>query len=174
MKQFFLSSFMMVFLTVSMSAQKFAGLDKSPLDVALYKVGRNDKPIMKIYYSRPSINNRTLDKLAPAGQVWRLGANEATELVVNQDLMLAGSKIVKGSYTLFAIPGEKTWTIIVNSDTDGWGAYAYDIAKDVVRFEAEVSNLPESLEALSIDANAAKNAIFIGWGTTLVTIPVKL
>lgn len=165
---------MMVFLTVSMSAQKFAGLDKSPLDVALYKVGRNDKPIMKIYYSRPSINNRTLDKLAPAGQVWRLGANEATELVVNQDLMLAGSKIVKGSYTLFAIPGEKTWTIIVNSDTDGWGAYAYDIAKDVVRFEAEVSNLPESLEALSIDANAAKNAIFIGWGTTLVTIPVKL
>ena len=174
MKQFFLTSIMMVFLTFSMSAQKFAGLDKSPLDVALYKVGRNDKPIMKIYYSRPSLNERTIDKLAPAGQIWRLGANEATELVVNQDLMLGGSKIVKGTYTLFAIPGEKSWTIIVNKDTDGWGAYGYDAAKDVVRFEAQVSSLPVAVEALSIDANSASNAIFIGWGTTLVTIPVKL
>ncbi len=152
-------------------SQKYAMVDKSPLDVTIARESRNAAPIGKIYYSRPKLDGRSLESLAPTGKVWRLGANEGTELVLNQDLTLAGKKITKGTYTLFAIPNAKSWTIILNSDLDVWGAYSYNEAKDVVRFEIPTKELTESVENFSIDFNYKDAAIYMAWGKVQVAIP---
>jgi hypothetical protein len=152
-------------------AQKFANLDKSPLDVTIARESRNAAPIGKIYYSRPKLDGRELETLAPAGKVWRVGANEATELILNQDMTLAGKKVAKGTYTIFAIPNATSWTIILNSDKDVWGGYSYSEAKDVVRFDVPVKVLTESVENFSIDFNYKDSAIYMAWGKVQVAIP---
>jgi hypothetical protein len=152
-------------------SQKFTMVDKSPLDVSIARESRNAAPIGKIYYSRPKLDGRSLETLAPTGKVWRLGANEGTELVLNQDLTLSGKKISKGTYTLFAIPNATSWTIIVNADKDVWGAYSYNESKDVVRFEVPVKELTDAVESFSIDFNYKDSAIYMAWGKVQVAIP---
>ena len=117
-----------------LNAQKFRSLDKSPLDVIAYPTGhRETNKTIKIYYSRPQLKGRTVESLAPAGKVWRTGANEAVEITFAKDTTFGGEKVKAGTYSLFTIPGEKEWTVILNSATNVWGAYSYDEAKDVVR-----------------------------------------
>ena len=149
---------------LSLSAQKFAAVDKSPLDVAILRADRNAKPILKIYYSRPQLNGRELSTLVPTGQVWRLGANEATELVLNQSITIGGSKLAPGTYTLYAVPAVDAWTIVISKDTDVWGSYSYKEANDVVRVKASTMAANDSIEAFSIDCNYADKAIYMGWG----------
>lgn len=160
--------------SLSISAQKFAAIDKSPLDLVALRADRNAKPILKIYYSRPQLKDRELSALAPAGQVWRLGANEATELVVNQAITLGGAKIAPGNYTMYAIPGTSEWTIVISKDTDTWGAYSYNEANDVVRVKAPTMAAAESIEAFSIDCNFTDKAIYMGWGKTIAKLSFSL
>jgi hypothetical protein len=152
-------------------SQKYALVDKSPLDVTICRESRNAAPLGKIYYSRPKLDGRTLEALAPTGKVWRLGANEATELVAYQNMTLGGKAIEKGNYTLYAIPNGASWTIIVNKDVDAWGAYSYSEAKDVARFDVPVKEIAESVENLSIDFNFKDSAIHMAWGKSQVSIP---
>mgnify|MGYP000555724799 CR=1 FL=1 len=94
-----------------------------------------------------------MGKLAPNGEVWRSGANEAAELTLYADMTL-GDRIVKaGTYTLATIPREKEWTIIVNSGLNTWGSYFYKEANDVARIKVPVTMANESLEAFSIAFN---------------------
>ncbi len=119
-------AFLMV-LSTSISAQEFKELDKSPLDIASHPVDYKDaNKQMKIIYSRPQLKGRSLSKLAPNGKVWRTGANEAAELVLYTDYTLGGKTLKAGTYSFFTIPGEKEWTIIINSDLNTWGAYYYN------------------------------------------------
>ena len=159
---------------LSLSAQKFAAIDKSPLDVAILRADRNSKPILKIFYSRPQLNGRELSTLVPTGQVWRLGANEATELVLNQPITIGGSKLAAGNYTMYAVPAADAWTIVISKDTDVWGAYSYKEANDVVRVKAYTMAANESIEAFSIDCNYADKAIYMGWGKTIAKLPISL
>jgi hypothetical protein len=164
-------------------SQEFTSLDKSPLDVAYlpdnFAHDRVDgeKAIAKVYYSRPAKNGRVVfGKMAPYGKVWRLGANEATELKTFQDLTLGDKKIKAGTYTMFAIPGEGEWIIILNSQLDFWGVYAYQERNDVARFTVPTKSLPEVVEAFSIrfeDLGNNAAVMRIAWDQTLVEIPVK-
>ena len=70
--------------------------------------------------------------------MWRLGANEATEIEFYKDVTINNKKIKKGRYTLYAIPFPDKWTLIVNKETDTWGSFRYDSSKDVVRVDLPV------------------------------------
>lgn len=160
-------------LATNVEAQKFPGLDKSPMDAAShptsYKV--SDK-VAKVVYGRPQLNGRSLDKLAPNGKQWRLGANEAAEISFYKDVTFGGKAVKAGTYTMSAIPGEKEWTLILSSDLNVWGAYFYNEANDVVRINAKATLSDESLEAFSImfDDNGTMH---MGWDKVRVSVPMN-
>ncbi|MBD0832272.1 DUF2911 domain-containing protein [Aestuariibaculum sediminum] len=159
-----------MFISVNVQAQKFAKLDKSPLDISYYRTNRNVPPMAKVIYSRPQLNGRALSTLAPNGKVWRTGANEASEIKFYKDLEFGGKTIKAGTYALYTIPGEKEWTIILSSDTDAWGAYNYNESKDVLRVKAPVTK-GEPVEAFSIAFD--NDTMYLAWDTTRVAVPVK-
>ena len=160
-------------LTTNVNAQKFSGLDKSPMDAASfpssYKV--SDKAV-KIVYSRPQLKGRSLSKLAPNGKQWRTGANEAAEITFYKDMNVGGTPVKAGTYTLSTIPGEKEWTIILSSDLNVWGSYYYNEANDVARVKGTVSSSDKSLEAFSI-AFDKDGTMHLGWGTIRVAVPMS-
>ncbi|WP_346237395.1 DUF2911 domain-containing protein [Niabella insulamsoli] len=185
MKSFlFISCFM--FLSVSFSnAQKWAPVDQSPLDQIYFpanypslKVKGTKEPLrMRIIYSRPNKNNRPIfgSQIVPYGKVWRLGANEATELELFTDARVGGKKVEAGRYTLYALVNEKSWTFIVNKETDTWGAFKYDPAKDVCRVTAAVESLDQALEALTINLQKTDKGVNLvaGWDQVAATLPIS-
>ncbi|MEO1032056.1 DUF2911 domain-containing protein [Winogradskyella sp.] len=164
----------MLLVSFNAEAQKFRGLDKSPMDAASfpsdYKV--SDK-LIKIVYSRPQLKGRDINKLAEPGKVWRLGANEAAELHVYTDMKLDGKAVKAGTYTVYAIPGDKEWTVIVSSDLNVWGSYFYNEKNDVARITVPVTKGDESLEAFSIAFENSSDGVHMhmGWGTVRVAVP---
>lgn len=153
----------------------FSKLDVSPMDVALFR-GENNEPMARVLYSRPQTRDREVfGKLVPFGEVWRTGANEATEITLYQDLMVANKTIKKGTYTLFTIPKENEWTIILNNSTNIWGAYDYHVEKDVARITVPVRKSPVPIEALSMNFAESNDGatLFIGWDDRYVQIPFK-
>ena len=94
--------------TTNTSAQKFSGMDKSPLDMASYPSDyKISEKVVRISYGRPQLNDRSLTELAPAGEVWRTGANEAPEITFYKDVTFGGEKVKAGTYALLSIPGER-------------------------------------------------------------------
>jgi len=176
-KKMIISSFvfsLMMLLGTQVNAQKFSGLDKSPLDVAAFPTDYKDaNKLIKIVYSRPQLNERSLDKLTDKGKVWRFGANEAAELTLYTDMKLGGKTIKAGSYMVAAITGDKEWTIIINSDLNTWGSYFYNEEKDVARITVPVTMASESLEAFSIVFSEGKSGVDmnIGWDKVRVVVP---
>lgn len=160
----------------SMNAQKFAGLQKSPTDISYAKKERNAKPEIKVVYSRPQKKGRKIfGNLAAFDKVWRTGADEATEIKFFQDVKMGDKTVKAGTYSLFTIPGEKEWTIIINSDLDSWGAYTYDESKDVAKIKVPVSK-GEELEVFSITFNKVDQGyhMIMGWDTTRIEVPFSL
>jgi len=99
--------------------------------------------VARIFYSRPQKQGRKIfGELVEYGQVWRLGANEATEIEFYKDVKIAGKKVPKGRYTLYAIVNENSWTMIINKETDTWGAFKYDPKKDLLRTGAAMLHIP--------------------------------
>jgi hypothetical protein len=175
MKNVFLFTFLTLALvfTTEATAQKFSGLDKSPADIAYYpSSSREMDKAARIIYSRPQLKGRSLDELAPKGKVWRTGANEATEITFYKDATVGGTAIKAGTYSLFTIPGDDEWTVILNSNLHQWGAYSYDSAADVARVTAKASTDGEELEAFSI-AFDDNGDMVMGWGTTRATLPMS-
>jgi len=162
--------------TSTISAQEFSGMDKSPMDMASYPADYkiSDKAV-RVIYSRPQLKGRSMEELAPAGKVWRTGANEATEITFFKGATVGGQKIDAGTYALFTIPGEKSWTVILNKNLNQWGSYFYDESGDVARVTANVSTAADSLEAFSITFQDVDNGVHMvmGWGTTRVAVPIE-
>ena len=173
MKQLLALSFLLI-ASLSLQAQEFRGLDKSPLDMVQFPVSnRETTKSIRVIYSRPQLNGRALSKLAPNGKVWRTGANEATEITFNAPMKLGGTTIPVGSYSLYTIPGESEWTVIINKATNVWGAYSYDEAMDVARIQVPVQEGKESLEAFSMAFEAVDIGahLHMGWDTVRVAVP---
>lgn len=151
-------------------SQEFKKLDKSPMDVAAfptsYKI--SDK-IVKVTYSRPQLKGRALTKLAPTGEVWRTGANEAAQITFYKPMMAGKTLIKPGTYSLFTIPGQKEWTVIINSEINLWGAYYYNQKYDVATMQATITK--GETEAFSIAFTEADNGIemHLGWGPVIAT-----
>ena len=165
---------------------KMPALDKSPLDMAYFPVDypvlktqnkATQAPIARVIYSRPQRDNRVIfGELIEYNKVWRLGANEATEIEFYKDVIISGKKVVKGRYTLYAIPSPTKWTIILNKDTDSWGAFVYDEKKDVLRTDVPVQPLTSPLDAFSmsfIKSDKGANLI-IAWDNVSVSLPIDI
>lgn len=166
-----------VFFSAEVSAQKFSGLDKSPMDVASFPSSyRVSDKTVKVVYSRPQLKGRKVAKLAANGKVWRTGANEAVEIIFYKDVTFGDKPVKAGTYSLFTIPGENEWTVILNSAKNVWGAYSYKENEDVVRVSAKVSQAKKSIEAFSIVFEGEDEAfnMYLGWGKTIVTVPVAV
>jgi hypothetical protein len=174
--------FLLAVLTAAaIQAQSFKRTDKSPMDMAYFpdnfahdrKPG--DQAVARVTYSRPAKGDREVfGKLVPYGEVWRCGANESTEIKLYRDITVQGKKISAGSYSLFAIPGEKEWTIVFNSDVDYWGAYKYNDAHDVARAAATVSKTNSTVENFTIqfDKNGDQGGVLkLAWDTTVAELP---
>ena len=165
---------------------RFSPVDKSPMDASYYPA---DYPILKIQdkitepviarviYSRPQKIGRVIfGELVEYGKVWRMGANEATEIDFYKDVKIGGKKIKKGRYTLYALVNPDKWTIILNSETDTWGAFKYDPKKDIGRFDVPVQKNTELVEALAIQFEK-DNKVFnmvVAWDDILVKLPISL
>lgn len=154
---------------------KFSKVDASPMDLAIYR-DKDEAAVARVIYSRPQKRNREVfGKLVPFGEVWRTGANEATELTLYKDMQVADATIKAGNYTLYTIPGEKEWTVILNSKTNTWGAYEYTDQEDRVRIKVPVRTAPNTIESLSMAFQEAKNGadLLIGWDNSYVKVPFK-
>lgn len=174
MKKSIYSTLVLAFLmlaSTSMNAQKFNKMDKSPLDIEYYRTSRNEAPIAKVVYSRPQLKGRSLDKLAPNGKVWRTGANESAEVTFYKDVTVGGESVKAGTYSLFTIPGEKQWTVILNSDLYGWGSYGYNESNDVARFKVDAKTSGDSIEAFSIVFDG--EGMHMGWDKARVSVPIS-
>jgi hypothetical protein len=127
-----------------------------------------------VIYSRPAKGGRELmGKVVPYGKVWRAGANEASEIKFYQDVELAGKKVKAGTYALFTIPGEKEWTIILNSDLDR-GAYSYKEGNDVVRVNAPATTANTTVENFTIQMEKKGDrggVMKLAWDQTVVEVP---
>ena len=156
MRNLFLSV-LLIFAVFFGYAQDLRGLDKSPADIAYlpdnfaHDRKPGEKVIAKVVYSRPQKNDRVIfGGVVPYGKVWRTGANENTEIRFYQDVIMGGSRVKAGTYSLFTIPGKDSWEIILNSDTDYWGAFSYNEENDVLRVTVNPSINQDAVEAFTI------------------------
>ncbi|MFH5832100.1 DUF2911 domain-containing protein [Halalkalibaculum sp. DA3122] len=146
---------------------------KSPIAIA--KVDHNNTYI-KIVYGQPYKRGRTIfGDLVPYNEVWRTGANEATELTTTRDIVLADKKVEAGTYALFTIPGKEQWTLILNGELGQWGAFDYNAEYDILRVDVNSEQVEDAAEAFSIQFGEVQNdstSITIRWDRTRVNIPV--
>ncbi len=131
---------------------------------------------LTIDYSRPSLKGRAAfgDKtpLAPVGEVWRTGANEATTFTVSKAVKINGQPLAAGTYGLFTIPGATEWTIIFNKTAKQWGAYEYKAADDVLRVKVKPTMLSTPVEQFTITADKSGKVALL-WDKTEAAFMVK-
>jgi hypothetical protein len=142
-----------------------------------------DQLHIEISYSRPSVRDRLIfgsdsdGALQPYGNYWRLGANEATEITVNQDVTFNGKALKAGTYRLYAIPGPQTFKIGVNTELGKWGAWEPDYSKDLFVTEVPVSQPDAPIEQFTARIeNGAENGaiVYFEWSNVQLSIPIGL
>ena len=122
-------------------------------------------------YSSPRLKGRQVGgEVAPFGQVWRTGANEATTFVNTADVVVGGTTVPAGSYTLFTVPNKDKWVLIISKKTGEWGTDYPGPSNDLGRVDMKVSALPSPVENFTI--SFAAGAINFDWGTTRASVSV--
>src|SRR5271157_5710831 len=164
---------MVAILAAGTSAQEQQKAPLSPPGTASVKF--DDGKTVTIDYSRPSMRNRKIfGGLVPYGQVWRTGANSATSLKTDVTLTIGGVSVPAGSYTLYTIPDEKKWTLIINKQTGQWGT-DYDEKQDLARVDMKLSKNASPTEQFTIgfDQTGASSAVLkLDWADTTAKVDV--
>jgi hypothetical protein len=171
--------------SLAFAQQKIPSIDKSPLDMSYCPAGfpvlkiqqkANEPLLARVIYSRPALNGRKIfGGLVEYGKVWRLGANEATEIEIFKDVYIKHKKVKKGRYTMLAIPNENQWTVILNKESHTWGSYVYSSSKDLIRFEQNVEKTDSPVENFSIyfdNKEAGSYQMIMQWDSVKVTLPI--
>lgn len=131
-----------------------------------------------ITYGRPYLKGRPLQRMTASGEVWRLGADEATKITVSAKTKLGSAlELAPGSYSIFAVTGPDKWTLIVNKTVDQWGAFNYDQSQDLGRFDVPVRKLSSPVEqfTISLDKKSDTTGEFtLAWGNQAVSVPVTI
>ena len=184
MKKLWLTAAITCCTVIIFAQTKFPPMDKSPMDMSYcpngYPVSKiQDKitePLLaRVIYSRPQKNGRVIfGELVEYGKVWRLGANEATEIEFFKTVRINGKKVKKGRYTLYCIPYTDKWTIIINKETDTWGAFKYDEKSDLLRVDLPVQRTTEILDAfvMTFDKTISGYNLNIGCDDVRVSLPI--
>jgi tetratricopeptide (TPR) repeat protein len=171
-------SLLAVLLVTALTAQdKPAPVRLTPLRVSPACTLTQEIGISRIdlTFARPAVKGRKVwGDLVPFGQVWRAGANSATTLTLSHAAQVAGKAVPAGTYGFFVIPGEKTWTLILNKKAKQWGAYDYKQAEDLLRWEATPQAGPflEYLDYRVIPADTGSATVELGWEKLRVSFPV--
>ncbi|MGH2643566.1 MAG: DUF2911 domain-containing protein [Chitinophagaceae bacterium] len=190
MKKFLAAATFCSFLVVAGSTAwaqqtKLPPLALSPMDMAYYPPGysmvanvegKPEQLIARIIYCRPQIKGRVIfGGLVPYGKVWRLGANQATELDIFSPVTIAGHIFQPGRYTMYAIPEKDKWTIILNGQTDTWGAFGYHQEKDIIRTDVPVTTLGKPVEAFTMIFEKAPQGcnLAMAWDKAEVKLPIS-
>lgn len=169
-----LSLLLFLFLPPMAMAQEAIRPRPSPLAIvnARYK-----DTYLKITYSQPHKRERSVfGNVVPYGQVWRTGANEATEITITRDILINNVSLKAGIYSLFTIPEKDSWTIIINSDLGLWGAYNYNSKMDVLRFTLPSQLIQGAVYepfTITIDQKNDKAEIVLAWDSLQVRIPIQ-
>ncbi|MCB1198703.1 MAG: DUF2911 domain-containing protein [Deltaproteobacteria bacterium] len=165
-----------ILVFAGVDAATLPGLDKSPADISAYPAKGQDK-IVKVIYSRPQAKGRSVfGKLVAYDKVWRTGANEATEVTFFTDVTIGGQKIAKGTYSLFTIPTEKSWTVILNKELNQWGAFDYKKESDVIRTIVQTTKVNDTVDAFTItfdDKGKNQVEMILAWENTSINIPIQ-
>ncbi len=168
------------------SLKNVPDLDKSAMDASYYPANFpllkiRDKvttPLaVKLIYSRPLLKGRAMfGDLLPYSKVWRMGANEASEIEFFKDVIIGGKTIKKGEYSIYAIPEPTEWTIIINTENDIWGSFKYEESKDVVRVKVPVTSIANSIEAFTVFFHDSKGGceLVAAWDKVMVKLPIQL
>jgi hypothetical protein len=127
---------------------------------------------ISIEYGRPYLKGRKVEDVAPHGKVWRAGADEATTIKTDKALKFGNVSVPAGTYTLFAMPGEKQWQLVISKQTGQWGT-AYTEGQDLGRVPMQVGNAKSPAEQVtwSIDDTSQGGTLRLDWGTTSVSAP---
>ncbi|MEO7924420.1 MAG: DUF2911 domain-containing protein [Chitinophagaceae bacterium] len=144
------------------------GQRQSPHDTVTYANGN-------VTYGRPYKKDRQIfGGLEKFGSVWRVGADEATTITFNSDTKFGGQAVPKGTYSMFVLPNENEWLIILNSQLGQWGAFSYqeNRDKDVAGVKIPVKKLANTVEQLTIRFDKDNNMI-IEWDDTQVAVPIS-
>ena len=170
-------------------AQKLPILDNSPLDISYYpsraafrgfeeNMNKRAKmePVIRVIYSRPQKKGRDVfGELVKFDEVWRVGANESTEIMFYRDVEINGTTVAAGRYTLYVLPTAKEWTVYFNSDLDGWGGYKYNAENNVAEITVPVELTLTTVENFGIifeKMNKGANMI-MAWDDTAVFVPIQ-
>lgn len=151
----------------------------SPEDTVEYQ---QDELHLEVFYNRPYKQDRDIfGALVPYGEVWRTGANEATTFQTNKDLIVDGSLLLAGIYTLWTIPQENSWKVIFNSKLYAWGITLDNKASreqqyDVLVIERPVQRLSNQVEQFTISIVKEHELLFLvfAWDKTSLRVPIKL
>lgn len=163
-----------LFITESSEAQLVRSNNSarvSPNAAVIQTIGTTT---VEVRYGRPSVNGRDVfGGLQPYDAVWRAGANEATALLLSDDVLIEGELVEAGNYTIYMIPSEGDWTVIINS-IQSWGL-SYDESGDVVRVEvsAEEADHMEQLEYSFEDVTAESAELVLHWAETRVPVTIS-
>lgn len=187
MKQLAILFFGLTVFCLTANAQfKAPALDKSPMDMSYFPANypilkiRNkvSEPLLaRVLYSRPQKNGRNVfGELIEYGKVWRLGANEATEIELYKDVKIDNTPLKKGRYSLYAIPYQDKWTLIFNKETDIWGAFQYNEKKDVLRTDVKVEKQQDPIEAFTLvfDKTDSGANMVMAWDNVKTTLPITI
>ena len=130
---------------------------------------------LTVRYSRPSTRGRVIfGNVVPWNQVWRTGANQATLFETSSDLVIAGSPVPAGKYSLWTLPSPAGWKLIVNKNTGQWGT-DYNAQFDLARLDMVVERLPQPVEqfTIAIEAEGNGGTLRLEWERTRAWVPVE-
>lgn len=160
------------------------GMDKSPMDMSYYPVdypklkmsGNLTEPLVaRVIYSRPQKDNRVIyGNLVKYGSIWRLGANEATEIEFFKDVTIQNQKVQKGRYVMYCIPQENAWTLVLNNDLFTWGL-KIDSTKDAYKFTIPVAKTRFPYEAFTMEFEKTdpNMQLILGWDSVKAALPIN-
>jgi len=167
-----------LFIIISASVVTLAQLalpQPSPKASVMYTVGLTE---ISVAYSSPAVNGREVyGKLVPYGEVWRTGANTATEISFSTDVMVAGKSVKAGKYALFTIPTDNAWTVILNTNAGQWGSTNYKKDLDVIHFDVQPEKMTEAKERLGFYINhvsADEAHVVMKWDRTKIKFPITV
>lgn len=145
---------------------------KSPLASTMMVDG---KDYARIIYNQPHLRGREMlgSSRVPYGKIWRLGANEATELFLTEDLEINGKELDEGAYSMYAIPEKDKWILIFSKKLGQWGAYSYDESSDELRISAPVIEADKPYEAFTIWFTKDGKKLNMAWDKTMVSVDVR-
>jgi hypothetical protein len=165
--------------------QKTTDLDKSPMDMSYWPSNfpmlklsgkASGEPFARVIYGRPQKNGRVLfGDVVQYNTIWRLGANEATELEFFVPVKINGKLVPKGRYTLYSIPNENNWTLILNTDNFSWGNFSYNAKRDLLRFQVPVLKTMDTTDAFTLyfeETNLGAGLIIL-WDQVKVMLPIS-